>query len=166
MHSTLRREHFGISLKWTATVAAGICVGGYLYITFIETPARSQLPPKHDAQMMQMTHEPTRKIWTPIALLATTCAFGGFLLTYPSEDDAEWLLADTLLLGTIPVILCYVWPTGTAIMDSKDTDDVSTERGENWLACKLNLWSKYHNLRSTFGAMAFGYMVYLHAKRN
>ena len=165
MCSTLRTsECIGISLKWLATITTGIYAGGNIYISFIETPARNELRPKHNAQILQMTHLRAKQSWTPIALFGATSAFAGFLLTR-GNSGGEWLLADAILLGALPMSVYFVWPTGTAIMDSKDTDDVATEKGENWLVGKLQLWSKYHNLRTMVGLMAFGYMASLLARR-
>ena len=98
-------------------------------------------------------------------LFGATCSLGGFLLTRRWDTAAEWLLADCLLLLTIPVNRYLIGPESQAIMDSKDDVDMETEKGESWLVSKLDKWNKYHNIRTMFSLAAFGYMASLLARK-
>ena len=152
-------------MKWLATISTGVYAGGNLYVSIIEASYRNKQSPKLSAQILEITHSATHRAWTSIALFGATCAVGGFLLTQHRYSAAEWLWADTFLLATIPLRKYLIDPTSAAIMDSKDTVDVSTEKGESWLVSKLHLWNSYHDIRTVFSIATFGYMACLLAHK-
>ena len=157
-----QKECFGPSFKIWATISTGLVAGGSLYISLVEGPARMTHEPSIAAEMFHSIVPRTKKVIGSLSILTAVCSAGAYVCTRGRSDTAiEWLLAESLVVLTIPFARYFILPLNDAIMDSEKCN----EKGDNWIVSKLSEWNKYHGVRSVLNLTAFSYMVFLLARR-
>jgi len=153
----------GHLLKTTATIFSGVFVGGALYVTLVEQPAR-------------MTHDPTTAIiqWKPsfvraaslqskLSLLSSASAFGAyFCLRNTSADALNWLGCGCMMLSMLPFTLIFIRPLNNQLIE---TEKCISVKGEGWITENLKHWGKLHSVRAIVSLGAFSFMIYTLNKR-
>lgn len=145
-------------LEVVSTVAAGIFVGGAVYINLVEHPARMTLPDTKSCHKEWMeSFDRARVLQGRLALVSALSGAGAYYCN--PKKGLPFLVGGGLVATIFPYTLFVLKPNS---IDPIYDEEITNKKSESVVRETIDKWNSYHMVRSIVTLPVFvGYVMYL-----
>lgn len=145
-------------LEVLSTVAAGVFVGGALYINVVEHPARMTLNDTKACHKEWMESFDRAKVFQSRLALVSALSGAGAYYCNPKKG-LPYLIGGGLLASIIPYTIFILKPNS---IDPIYDKDITSKKSEGVIRETIDKWNSYHMVRSFISLPVFvGFVTYL-----
>lgn len=145
-------------LEVISTVAAGMFVGGAVYINLVEHPARMTLPDTKSCHKEWMESFDRAKVLQSRLALVSIAAGAGAYYCNPKKG-LPFLVGGGLTATIFPFTLFVLKPNS---IDPIYDEEITSKKSESVVRETIDKWNCYHMVRSIITLPVFvGYVMYL-----
>lgn len=145
-------------LEVVSTVAAGMFVGGALYINLVEHPARMTIADTKSCHKEWMeSFDRAKVLQSRLALVSIVSGAGAYYCN--PKKGLPFLVGGGLIATIFPYTLFILKPNS---IDPIYDEEITSKKSESVVRETIDKWNSYHMVRSLITLPVFaGYVMYL-----